>query len=211
MSGENVLNYVEQGGARNVIGGSLDVVSGGDLDIESGASVKIAGTAITATAAEVNALDISAVGALVKVKKIHVAAGDWSAETDSGWDLPAKSLVLDVFLDVTTLEAAKTVSVGTKSSEAGGDADGFIVTASLAATGIIYPGPVLDGTNNWFVTDTRGALLSKFVAGANADDRGLYASVPYASTANTAKSVTYTASAASTAVYDIYVVYIELG
>lgn len=61
----NVSNYKEQGGARTVIGGSLDVVSGGDLDIESGGSLKIAGTAITATAAEINSVaDVSAAAAI---------------------------------------------------------------------------------------------------------------------------------------------------
>lgn len=54
---QNVLNYGEQGGARTVIGGSLDVVSGGDLDVESGATFKIAGSAVTASAAELNAMD----------------------------------------------------------------------------------------------------------------------------------------------------------
>jgi len=57
---QNVSNYMEQGGARWVIGGSLDVVSGGDLDIESGGALKIAGTAVTATAAELNALNVAA-------------------------------------------------------------------------------------------------------------------------------------------------------
>lgn len=52
----NTLNYTEQGGARTVIGGSLDVVSGGDLDIESGGTFKVAGTAVTASAAELNKL-----------------------------------------------------------------------------------------------------------------------------------------------------------
>lgn len=52
----NVSNYMEQGGSRTVIGGSLDVVSGGDLDIESGGSLKIAGTAVSATAAQLNIL-----------------------------------------------------------------------------------------------------------------------------------------------------------
>ena len=52
----NVSNYTEQGGERTVIGGSLDVESGGELDIESGASLKLAGTAISATAAEINAV-----------------------------------------------------------------------------------------------------------------------------------------------------------
>lgn len=65
MSGYNALNYNEQGGARGVVGGSLDVVSGGEIDIESGASLKIAGTAITATAAEINnAADLSAGAAI---------------------------------------------------------------------------------------------------------------------------------------------------
>lgn len=42
----NTSNYVEQGGDRTVIGGSLDVASGGELDIESGATLKAAGAAI---------------------------------------------------------------------------------------------------------------------------------------------------------------------
>ena len=52
----SVSNYREQGGERWVIGGSLDVISGGDLDIESGGALKLDGTAITATAAEMNIL-----------------------------------------------------------------------------------------------------------------------------------------------------------
>ena len=50
-------NYEEQGGARTVIGGSLDVASGGEIDIESGGALKIAGTAISSSAAELNILD----------------------------------------------------------------------------------------------------------------------------------------------------------
>jgi hypothetical protein len=48
--------YHEQGGDRDVIasGGSIDVESGGEIDVESGGSLKLAGTAITATAAEIN-------------------------------------------------------------------------------------------------------------------------------------------------------------
>ena len=50
--------YVEQGAKRAVVGsgGSLDVKSGGELDIESGGALKLAGTAVTATAAEINEL-----------------------------------------------------------------------------------------------------------------------------------------------------------
>lgn len=51
--------YRQQGGDRQVVasGGSLDVESGGEIDIESGGSLKLAGTAISATAAEINLLD----------------------------------------------------------------------------------------------------------------------------------------------------------
>jgi hypothetical protein len=57
MADYNTLVYTEQGGARQVIasGGSLDVESGGELDIESGGALKLAGTQVTATAAEINA------------------------------------------------------------------------------------------------------------------------------------------------------------
>jgi len=53
----NTSNYDEQGGARRVIGGSLDVASGGEIDIESGGALKLNGTAVSATAAELNKLD----------------------------------------------------------------------------------------------------------------------------------------------------------
>lgn len=53
----NTPNYTEQGGARTVVGGSLDVASGGEIDIESGGALKIAGTAVTSDAAELNKLD----------------------------------------------------------------------------------------------------------------------------------------------------------
>ena len=56
--------YVEQGATRQVVksGASIDVESGGEIDIESGGSLKIAGTAVTSTAAELNKVDGIAVG-----------------------------------------------------------------------------------------------------------------------------------------------------
>ena len=71
---QNVSNYTEQGGARTVIGGSLDVVSGGEIDIESGGALKIAGTAVTASAAELNAADITAAGTVQASKAVVVDA-----------------------------------------------------------------------------------------------------------------------------------------
>lgn len=50
----NINNCMEQGGSRWSVGGSIDVITGGDLDIESGGAFKLAGTTVTATAAELN-------------------------------------------------------------------------------------------------------------------------------------------------------------
>lgn len=48
---------IDQGASRSYVasGGHLDVESNGYVDFQSGASLKLAGTAITATAAEINA------------------------------------------------------------------------------------------------------------------------------------------------------------
>ena len=87
----NVPICVEQGGARQTIGsgGSLDVESGGELDIESGGALKIAGTAVTssaaelniadgvtATAAELNYLDITTLGTGAASKAVVLDTGD---------------------------------------------------------------------------------------------------------------------------------------
>lgn len=66
--------YIEHGANRQVVksGASLDVESGGEIDIESGASFKIAGVAMTATAAELNTV---AAGNLVLSRAALAAAG----------------------------------------------------------------------------------------------------------------------------------------
>lgn len=79
MADYNSSNYSEQGGAREVIGGSLDVVSGGEIDIESGGALKIAGVAVTADAAELNVMD----GVLATAAEINAAA-DQTAQPAAG-------------------------------------------------------------------------------------------------------------------------------
>ncbi len=51
----------ERGGARLVVksGGTLDIESGGEIDVESGGALKLAGTSMTATAAELNATAVT--------------------------------------------------------------------------------------------------------------------------------------------------------
>lgn len=56
-AGYSTKNYRASGGDRWVIGGSLDVESGGDIDVKSGGALKIAGTAVSASAAELNIMD----------------------------------------------------------------------------------------------------------------------------------------------------------
>jgi hypothetical protein len=168
---------------------------------------------VTVTTDELNLLDLSVVGGLAKVKKLPITANFDNTEQDTGWDLPAKALVLDVWVDVTTADAGETLDVGLKAGESGGDADGFLDGISVNATGIQRPGVALDGGNAYYNTTLRGAMLRHFVQGSGADDRGLYSEKPHLSDSVTAKSVVYSGShaTANTMRGAIYVRYIELG
>lgn len=99
---QSVVNYNEQGGARTVIGGSLDVVSGGDLDIESGGALKIAGTAMSSTAAELDQAHLT-----LLVENVSGASTSYVVAPASG-NITAVYSVL--FGDITTADATLTVS-----------------------------------------------------------------------------------------------------
>lgn len=113
--------------------------------------------------------------------RFPIALVDSTAEQDTGFDLPDDGIVLDVFLNVKTPEATgatKTVDVGLKSGEAGGDTDGFLDGVSVAAGGI-KKGTLASGGQ------TKGALL-------RADESGSGGLVPEPHVLNgTAKSVVY--------------------
>lgn len=173
---------------------------------------------VTATTAELNELDLSAVGALLKVKKIAITAAGDTSENDTSWDLPAKAVVLDVFVDVGTAEATastKTIDVGLLASESGGDADGFLNGISTAATGLVRGVPTLTTGSNevYLASTTLGVLLEAFTAGSDlATDVGTVYDSPHLSDSVTSKSVSWTAGEAQTEfVGSIYIVYIELG
>jgi len=103
----NVPICTEQGGARQTIGsgGSLDVESGGELDVESGGSLKIGGTAVTSTAAELNALD----GITSTVTEMNILDGvtataaelNYLDITTLGTGAASKAVVLDTGDDYT--------------------------------------------------------------------------------------------------------------
>jgi hypothetical protein len=186
------------------------------LNVEA-SKLGIAGTAMTATAAELNAVaDVSVNGAIVKVKKIALTAATHGtgSEVDTAFDLPAKSILLDAYVDVTTAEATgttKTLDVGLLSSESGGDADGFLDGVSVAATGLVQAGGTFS-TDHWAST-TRGALLlEKFLAGTNSTNEGVNVRKSHLSTSVTAKSVSVTSGSAFTEFAGaLYLVYVELG
>jgi hypothetical protein len=138
-------------------------------DVMDATSLKINGTAVsataaelnlndglTATAAEVNTIaDLSSNGAIFRVESVDITSAVSGAEFHTALDLPAKCVVYDVFMDVTTAESTastKTIDVGLLSSE-GGDADGFLVGVSIASEGIVK-GTLLN------TGQTLGALLS---------------------------------------------------
>lgn len=129
---------------------------------------------------------------------VPFAASD-NAETDTGFDLPVNMLIEDVLLRVVTVDAAETVDFGILSSEAGGDANGFITLASVATAGYPELTPqITGGTNIDYVgTNYVGALLATSIAGADAVATvGGFTPKKYR-TDGTAKSLTYTGSAGS--------------
>lgn len=128
--------YREQGGSRQVIasGGSLDVASGGEIDIESGGALKLAGTAVTSTAAELNALD----GITSTVAELNILDGVTSTAAElnlvdgsvAGTAVASKALVLGTNKNVDTLAIADS---GLKLGAGAGTA----VTATAAELNIL--------------------------------------------------------------------------
>jgi hypothetical protein len=144
----------------------------------------------------------------VKMKKARVSSA-LAAETETGIVLPTKCMVLDAFIDVITVDTGETVDIGT-SGDASDDPDGFCDGLLLTTAGIIQGSAVVTtgGNETYFSSNTRGVLLSDFLAGSNvATDVGTYREKSDATSGG--EAVTYTASAAGAA-FDVYVIYIEL-
>ncbi|GMW01474.1 MAG: hypothetical protein AMXMBFR84_26110 [Candidatus Hydrogenedentota bacterium] len=176
----------------------------------------------TITTAELNELDLSVVGAQTKLKRIAISTTPTGSAQDTGWDLPTKGVVLDVWVDVTTVEATggtKTLDVGLLAGEAGGDADGFLDGISVATTAGVRKGNAVatTGSNNTYLgaasTHTIGALLTGLlIAGEDTAAGGDGVLVPRPHILNgTAKSVVYTAGSNDWAEFRgaIYILYVE--
>ena len=110
-----------------------------------------------------------------------------AAEVDTGIDLPAGVMVTGAFVEVTTAVADGTIDVGLLSTEASGDADGFLNGVSCATAGFIMP------INQAAVaaTLTAGELISTAIK--SADSTAIFFAFPKTHvTYGTAKSITYT-------------------
>lgn len=161
------------------------------------------GIAVTATAEELNTLDLSVVKAQDKVKVINMTAASFedNSEVGTGFTLPAKCIVKSVTISVNTKEdtaTTKTIDVGTDST-ASGDADGFLDGVSVAAAGLVKGTLASTG-------QTLGALF-------RADESGSGALVPEINVSSGGKEVTVTAGNAAgfTEVdFDVIINYIEL-
>jgi hypothetical protein len=133
---------------------------------------------------------------LPKIKKIAIAADFGNTEQDSGFTLPAKAVVLGVFVDVTTADSGETLDVGTDGSGSN-DPDGYLDGISVAAEGLKF-GTLLNSGQ------TLGALL-------RVDESGAGVLVPQWDYASGGEKITYTGSSATNTMRGaIYVVYIEV-
>lgn len=127
-------NYSEQGGARWVVGGSLDVASGGDLDIESGGALKIAGTQVTASAAELNTVDGATAGTATASKALVLDASSRAT------GLRAYVVDATTAVTLTAADSGKIYILGATSST---------MTLPAAATGLIYTFCINDATTHY--------------------------------------------------------------
>ncbi len=156
---QNTPNYGEQGGARIVIGGSIDVISGGDLDIESGGALKIGGTTVTSTAAELNALD----GVLATVAELNRAA---DASTRIVNVTTATLAITELLHDGKVLTANKADGITFTLPAASGSGAKFVIVVGTTITSVglivqVVTDDVMTGLAHFGVTtDTTAVMFS---------------------------------------------------
>lgn len=121
--------HKEQGGDRLVVssGASLDVESGGELDVESGGSLKLAGTAVTSTAAELNALD----GITSTVSELNILDGVTSTASELN-EVDESTQVIDGRMAVKVIRSTFDVAVD------GGDPGAYDLGEDLPADALVY-------------------------------------------------------------------------
>lgn len=136
---------------------------------------------------------------LKREQTLMIPIASSTAETDTGFDLPAYLLIKDCYFDCRAIDAGETLNVGLLSSEANGDANGFLAAQDVDnGVGLQHPITYLNGSNEAYVSVfTGGALLYAGRVGTDVDqDNGLAGRLKYV-TDGIAKSITHTGSAGS--------------
>lgn len=140
------------------IGGTAVTATAAELNALEGITASVAELnildGVTATAEEINQLDLSVVGAQRRIKVLQIAETPTGAEQSSGWTIPALAAVEKVCVVITAAEATgatKTLDVGTDGSGSN-DPDGYLRGVSVATPGI-QCGAFLPtaGSNNTYV------------------------------------------------------------
>ena len=165
-------------------------------------TLKKNGVEITATSEELNQNDLSAVGAVEKIAKIPITAPEDGTEQSTGFILPDKAVVKDVFLDVVTAEATgitKTIDVGVDSTD-NGDSDGYLSGVSVSTTGLKKGTLAYDAI-------TIGELLMTDLTGLETTDNAKEDDIT-----SGGKEITFTAASSTFADLNanIFIVYIEI-
>lgn len=123
------------GGGQEMVaptGTAIQIQSGAEIDIEAGGSLKIAGTAIASTAAELNLLNTSTVGTIVASKVIVADSGGRLADADL--DLNSTNALSLLIGDVNLLEIDDAAISGNAGATDAVGQDAFIETQDAGAT-----------------------------------------------------------------------------
>ena len=139
------------------------------------------------------------------IKTMVIPFTKQTSEFDSTFDLPAGAVIIgQPFVEVVTNVASGTIDVGILSSEAGGDADGFIDGMSCATAGKIVP---ITWDASADADNTLGLLISNAMLGGTNN----YGRIPVMWVCDgTAVSVSYTTSDHAIA-GNIHIMYAEPG
>lgn len=136
--------------------------------------------------------------ARMQIKKLPFSKS--TTAKDTGWKIPARAVVTDVYIEVTSNVSSSTISVGIS-----GVTNGFLNGLSCASAGFVYPSQRASSSGG----QTLGSLLAGDEIKSN-DTTPYYfvAKKPYF-TGSTPQSVVYVTSNHDVAGY-IYIVYYEL-
>jgi hypothetical protein len=142
------MGYQKLTGSQAILGGAVILNSPiiySNLTTSSTSQTKFYGTPqIEATTTDASRGGIKFGGATHFIKQIPFTSASWTTAVttnfDTTWDLPAKSVVTDVFFDITTVASSLTLTAGTN-----GDPNGFLTAIPTTPVGVKVGGLLAAG------------------------------------------------------------------